>query len=71
MNSFSFTIDAAFKKLQTETDKKFTVVLQHGSMQIKYFAPKIQIHNCHTYRMKFMLLLQAIPIFSEMGKHQL
>jgi mannose-6-phosphate isomerase-like protein (cupin superfamily) len=40
MNTFSFTIDAAVKKLQTEMDKKFTVVMQHGSMQIEYFAPK-------------------------------
>jgi mannose-6-phosphate isomerase-like protein (cupin superfamily) len=40
MEPFAFSIADAVKQLQKETDKKFTVLLQHGSMQVEYFAPQ-------------------------------
>jgi mannose-6-phosphate isomerase-like protein (cupin superfamily) len=49
MEPFAFSIADAVKQLQKETDKKFTVVMQHGSMQIEYFAPdKIDTQTPHT-----------------------
>jgi hypothetical protein len=39
MEPFAFSIADAVKQLQKETDKKFTVLMQRGSMQIEYFAP--------------------------------
>lgn len=40
MSKFSISIEEAIKQLSTETSRKFTVMLQHGSMQIEYFAPE-------------------------------
>lgn len=39
MEKFALSVEEAIKALQKETAKKFTVLLQHGSMQIEYFAP--------------------------------
>jgi mannose-6-phosphate isomerase-like protein (cupin superfamily) len=48
MEPFAFSIADAVKQLQKETDKKFTVLLKHGSMQIEYFAPhKIDTQTPH------------------------
>jgi mannose-6-phosphate isomerase-like protein (cupin superfamily) len=49
MEPFAFSIADAVKQLQKETDKKFTVLMQHGCMQIEYFAPdKIDTQTPHT-----------------------
>ncbi len=40
MKKFALSIEEAIKALEKETDKKFTVLLKQGSMQIEYFAPK-------------------------------
>jgi mannose-6-phosphate isomerase-like protein (cupin superfamily) len=40
MKKFALSVEEAIKALQKETDKQFTVLLQHGSMQVEYFAPK-------------------------------
>jgi mannose-6-phosphate isomerase-like protein (cupin superfamily) len=48
MEKFSVSIAEAIQQLKTETDKKFTVLLQHGSMQLEYFAPdKIDTQTPH------------------------
>jgi mannose-6-phosphate isomerase-like protein (cupin superfamily) len=49
MEPFAFSIADAVKQLQKETDKKFTVLMQHGSIQIEYFVPKnIDTQTPHT-----------------------
>lgn len=40
MAKFRVSVENAISALKKETDKKFTTVLQHGSMQIEYFAPE-------------------------------
>jgi mannose-6-phosphate isomerase-like protein (cupin superfamily) len=40
MEKFALSVEDAIAALKNETNKKFTVLLQHGSMQIEYFAPK-------------------------------
>lgn len=39
MNKFSISIGEAAEQLKKETEKKFTVLMQHGTMQVEYFAP--------------------------------
>jgi mannose-6-phosphate isomerase-like protein (cupin superfamily) len=49
MEKFALSVEEAMKALQKETDKKFTVLMQHGSMQIEYFASKnIDTQTPHT-----------------------
>ncbi len=48
MEKFALSVAEAMEALKKETDKKFTVLLQHGSMQIEYFAPhKIDTQTPH------------------------
>jgi mannose-6-phosphate isomerase-like protein (cupin superfamily) len=48
MEKFALSVTDAIAALQKETDKKFTVLMQHGSMQIEYFAPdKIDTQTPH------------------------
>jgi mannose-6-phosphate isomerase-like protein (cupin superfamily) len=49
MKKFALSVEEAIQALQKETDKQFTVLLQHGSMQVEYFAPKnIDTQTPHT-----------------------
>ena len=38
--SYHLTTQYALAQLEKEKDNPFTVLLQHGSMQVEYFAPK-------------------------------
>lgn len=40
MEKFAVSIESAITALKKERDKKFTTVLQHGSMQVQYFTPE-------------------------------
>jgi mannose-6-phosphate isomerase-like protein (cupin superfamily) len=40
MNKFCFSINEAMMRLDKETSQRFTILMQHGSMQVEYFAPK-------------------------------
>ncbi len=39
MDKFAFSIDAAKAALAKEKHIPFTILMQHGSMQLEYFAP--------------------------------
>lgn len=39
--TFSFSIEEATKALQAENAQAFTVLLQHGSMSLEYYVPKL------------------------------
>ncbi|MEO7311538.1 MAG: cupin domain-containing protein [Chitinophagaceae bacterium] len=41
MNRFLFTVPAPVEQLCKERHQKFTVLLQHHSMQLEYFDPQI------------------------------
>lgn len=38
--NFHLTIEEATQQLAKESEKRFTVLMQHGSMSIEYYAPK-------------------------------
>jgi mannose-6-phosphate isomerase-like protein (cupin superfamily) len=38
--SFYFSIEAAIKQLEKETENRSTVLVKHGTMSIEYYAPK-------------------------------
>jgi mannose-6-phosphate isomerase-like protein (cupin superfamily) len=40
MEKFAVSVESAIAALKKETDKKFTTVLQHGTMQVEYFVPE-------------------------------
>ena len=39
MENFHIPVTEAMAALQKETDKKFTVLMQHGTMSVEYFSP--------------------------------
>ncbi|MFT3679188.1 MAG: cupin domain-containing protein [Ferruginibacter sp.] len=40
MQKFSVSIEEAVNQLAAESNQKFTMMLQHGTMQVEYFAPE-------------------------------
>jgi sensor histidine kinase regulating citrate/malate metabolism len=40
MNKFIVSITEAIEELKKETEQKFTVVMNHGTMRVEYFAPE-------------------------------
>ena len=48
MHNFHIPLNDAIAALQKETDKKFTVLMQHGTMSVEYFSPdKIDTQTPH------------------------
>jgi mannose-6-phosphate isomerase-like protein (cupin superfamily) len=48
MKKFAVSIAEAIEQLQKEKDKRFTVVMEDGSMSVEYFAPlKIDTQRPH------------------------
>jgi mannose-6-phosphate isomerase-like protein (cupin superfamily) len=48
MQNFHITLTDAITELQKETMQKFTVLMQHGTMSVEYFAPdKIDTQTPH------------------------
>lgn len=39
MDKFAFSIEAAKAALEKESGHPFTILMQHGTMQLEYFAP--------------------------------
>lgn len=38
--NFHFPLNEAIQQLRDEKEERFTVLMQHGSMRIEYYAPK-------------------------------
>ena len=46
--SFHFSIEKAIEQLAEDLEKKFTVVLKHGTMSVEYYAPeKVDLQTPH------------------------
>jgi len=49
MEKFQVSLTEAIAQLKTETEQKFTLLLNHGSMRVEYFTPhKIDTQTPHT-----------------------
>ena len=48
MNQFKISIAEAAEALKKEAEKKFTTVLEHGTMSVEYYAPqKVDLQTPH------------------------
>ena len=48
MSRFSFSINEAIEQLSKENNQPFTLMMQHGSMSVEYYAPaKIDTQTPH------------------------
>lgn len=40
INNYLASLEEAVERLKSEPEKKFTVLMKHGTMQVEYFAPE-------------------------------
>ena len=57
MEKFAISVAEAADQLQTENDKRFTVMMRDGNMSVEYFAPEeIDTQQPHTQDELYMII---------------
>ena len=69
MEKFHVLLAKAIDQLKTEAEQKFTVLMQHGSMSVEYFAPeKIDTQTPHKQN-ELYLIASGSGTFVRNGEH--